>query len=250
MARLYIFKGQSNSRGAAPNADIHPSLASAMTNVKMWNGTAFTNFDVGINQNYPTTDLFHGALPAFLYNEQIRTGETIYALNYAVGGTKLNDDGTSNCWFPSRAGALADKAISTINNALADMWITHGIRTFDIYFIWAQGESDTTNSTDSGAYQTNMSNLITKFQDNLSGTAMVSASKKWIFQMLGTHTSYDATRLGEVNTAFTNLAALDATNRKTYDPTGKLLQADVHHYEASGYKGIGEEMVSNIMTTF
>jgi hypothetical protein len=250
MAKLYIFIGQSNSRGAAPNADIHPSLASAMTNVKMWNGTTFANFDVGVNQNFPTSDTNHGVLPAFLYNEQIRTGETIYALNYAVGGTKLNDDGTANCWFPSRAGALADKAISTINNALADMWITNSVRAFEVYIIWAQGESDTTNSADSGAYQTNMSNLIAKIVANLSGLAMVTATKRWIFQMLGTHTSYDATRLGEVNTAFTNLAALDATNRKTYDPTNKTLQIDLHHYEASGYKAIGEAMVSNIMTTF
>jgi hypothetical protein len=93
-----------------------------------------------------------------------------------------------------------------------------------------------------------MSNFITKILANLSGTAMTSVNKKWIFQLIGTHTTYDATRLGTVNTAMTTLAAADSTNRFTYNPTGKLLQADSHHYEASGYKGIGEEMVTNITT--
>jgi Carbohydrate esterase, sialic acid-specific acetylesterase len=250
MARFYVFIGQSNSRGAAPNADCHPSLSSAMTSVKMWNGSAFANFDVGVNQNYPTSDLFHGALPAFLYNEQIRTGQTIYAMNYAIGGTKLNDDTTSNCWYPSRAGALCDKAIGVMNAALADMWITHSIRSFDVYFIWAQGESDTTLSADSTAYETNLTNLIAKFESNISGTALATSAKCWILQKISTGTDYDVTRMGQVNTAMSNIAAAYPSIRKTYDPTGKLLQADVHHYEASGYKGIGEEMVSNIMTTF
>lgn len=248
MARLYIFLGQSNSRGAAPNADCHPSLSGTMTNVKMWNGSAFASFDVGVNQNYPTTDTNHGVLPAFLYNEQARVNDTIYALNYAVGGTMLNDDTTSNCWYPSRAGALLDKAIGVINSALATMWNTHSERTIHCYIIWAQGESDTTTSTDANAYQTNMSNLITKLLANLSGTAMTYVNKKWIFQKLGTHTSYDATRLATVNTAFDTLATADSSNRFTYDPTGKTLQVDLHHYEASGYKVIGEAMVTNITT--
>ncbi len=246
MARLYIFIGQSNSRGAAPNADIHPSLASTMTSVKMWNGSSFASFDVGVNQNYPTTDNYHGSLPAFLYNEQMRTGETIYALNYAVGGTKLNDDGTSNCWFPSRAGALADKAISTINNALASMWINESVRTFSLFIIWAQGESDTTLSADATAYETNLTSLISKIESNLSGTSMISASKRWIFQKIGTHTSYDVTRMGQVNTAMQNVSLIDTSNRFTYDPTGATLQVDLHHYEASGYKNIGEGMVTII----
>lgn len=248
MARLYIFLGQSNSRGAAPNADCHPSLSSAMSSVKMWDGSAFASFDVGVNQNYPTPDTNHGVLPAFLFNEQARVGETIYALNYGVGGTMLNDDGTSSCWYPSRAGALTDKAIGVINAALATMWNTHSIRTIHCYIIWAQGESDTTTNTDANAYQTNLTNFITKILANLSGTAMSSVNKKWIFQKIGTHTTYDATRLATVNTAMTTLAAADSTNRFTYDPTGKTLQVDSHHYEASGYKNIGEEMVTNITT--
>lgn len=248
MARLYIFLGQSNSRGAAPNADIHPSLASAMTSVKMWNGSAFASFDVGVNQNYPTPDTNHGILPAFLYNEQARVGETIYAINYAVGGTMLNDDTTSNCWYPSRAGALLDKAIGVINSALAAMWNTHGERTIHCYIIWAQGESDTTTNTDANAYEANLRNLINKLVANLSGTALASVNKKWIFQKLGTHTTYDATRLGIVNTSFDTIISEDPTNRFASDPTGKLLQVDGHHYEASGYKSIGEEDVTNLTT--
>lgn len=247
MARLYIFLGQSNSRGAGPNADIHPTLSSAMPNVRMFNGSSFAAFDVGVNQNYPITDSNHGVLPAFLLNEQIRVNQTIYALNYAVGGTKLNDDGTANCWFPSRAGALCDKAISTINAALAEMWITHGIRTFEIIFIWAQGESDTTFVADSGIYHTNMTNLISKFELNLSSTCFAGLSIKWIFQKLGTHTTYDPTRLAQVNSAFDTLVAANPTRMATYDPTGKLLQIDGHHYEASGYRGIGQEMVTDVM---
>lgn len=248
MARLYIFFWQSNSRGAAPNADIHPSLASAMTNVKMWNGSAFANFDVGVNQNYPTTDTNHGVLPAFLYNEQARVGETIYALNYAVGGTKIADDGTSTCWFPSRAGALADKTISTINNAMAYMWNTDGVRSFEIVVISQGGESDSVLTADADALQTNLTNLITKFEANFSGTAFNNSTIRWIFVKLGTHTSYDATNVSTINTAYDTIAASNSNRMFTYDPTGKTLQVDQHHYEASGYKAIGEAIVTDITT--
>jgi hypothetical protein len=247
MARLYIFLGQSNSRGAAPNADIHPSLAGAMPSVRMFNGTAFADFDVGVNQNYPTPDSFHGTLPAFLYNEQIRTGETIYALNYAVGGTMLNDDGTVNCWYPSRTGSLSNKAISTINAALAAMWNTHGVRTFQVIFIWAQGESDTTADADSDAYSTNMSNLITKFEANLTGTCFTGSTIRWIFQKMSTDTSYDTTRRGVINGVFDSLATANPTRMKAYDTTGATLQVDLHHFEATGYKTIGQNTVTTIM---
>ncbi len=247
MARVYIFKGQSNSKGRAPNVDISAPLGAAMPNVQMWQGSSFGSFDVGVNQNFPSTTTNHGVLPAFLYNEQIRTGEIIYAINYAVDGTMLNDDGTSDCWYPSRTGDLLDKAISTINNALAHMWITLGIRQFDFIHIWAQGENDTLAAIDANAYGTNLPNLIAKVEANLSGTALTSSHKRWIFQKISTGTNYDSTRRATVNGVFDTVAAGDTSNKAAYDTTGKELQVDLRHFTAAGYKGIGEEMITNIM---
>lgn len=248
MTNLYIFLGQSNSRGAAPNADCHPSLSGAMTNIKMWNGTAFANFDVGVNQNYPTPDGNHGILPAFLYNEQARLGTTIYALNYAIGATRLADDGAGSDWLSTNSGELCDISKSTINNAIAYMWNTLNIRNINFIFIWAQGEADTTSSTYYNAYQTNLTNFINEQEANLAGTALAASKKYWILTKLGTHTTYDATGVSTINTAMANIAATNSTRIFTYDPVNKTLQVDGHHYEASGYKAIGEEMVTNITT--
>jgi hypothetical protein len=243
MAKFYIFIGQSNSRGAAPNADCHPSLSGEMQNVKIWDGTTFSNFDVGVNQSYPNNDAFHGAAPALVYNEQIRNGGTIYAMMYSIGDSRLaSETGGAEDWFPSNSGESCDKAISTFNNALAYAWNTLGIRSYELIFIWKQGEADTSDDAYANAYETNLTNFVNKINANFSGTALTSATKRWMFIKLGTDTSYNATRLATINTAMNTVASNLGTNYRTLDPTGYTLQVDLHHYEASGYKEMGEDL--------
>lgn len=246
--KIFMFH-QSNCSGA-PNADCHPTLIGPLAGCEMFNGSVFAPLQNGVNQEYPTTTDLHGPLNALMYNLRAYRGYDIYASMYRIGATKLNDDGTTNCWFPPKRGALVDKAKSTFNKAMSVLWNVENIRTIDnFFFIPIGGNSDCNLDADANSFYANYINWIAQMEKIVSGSVYSGSKKRWIIPKLSLNNTADPTRRTTVNQAIDDICALDSDNRQSFDTTPYGLQPipEENHHTAQGQKQIGEYMVNNII---
>lgn len=182
MAKVIIRWGQSNSAPHETTANLQAGYKQAYPNIQTWTGAAFASLDWTQNNNgYPATVGLFSSEYALLSTLQSSWNETIYDIKYAVGGTQLGTYlSTSVNWNANTRGSYYDAAISTVNNALAYMWNTLGIRDYTFYIVQDQGESDTRTTENAGNYQTNITAFINAFRANLSGSALANSKKYFI----------------------------------------------------------------------
>lgn len=182
MAKVIIRMGQSNSFGNTAMASLQAPYQQTYSNIKTWGGSGFTSLNYAVNNNqYPSPANTFGSEFALLSTLQTYFGETIYDIKYAVGGSYLGTAlSPSANWNVNTKGSYFYNAISVINNAVANLWNNVGIRQFDFYIFWDQGESDTHGTTDANNYQANVTALINALRANLSGTALQSSKIVWV----------------------------------------------------------------------
>lgn len=182
MAKVIIRMGQSNSFGNAAMATLQAEYQQTYSTIQTWGGSGFTSLNYAVNNNqHPSPANTFASEFALLSDLQAYFGETIYDIKYAVGGSYLGTSlSPSSNWNTATKGSYYYLAISTINNALAYMWNTLGIRSFDFYIFWDQGESDTHGTTDANNYQTNVTAFINALRANMSGTSLVNSKIIWV----------------------------------------------------------------------
>lgn len=242
MPYVLVFFRQSNSRGAGPNSDLHPTLTGQLAGCNWWTPTSnnFTLLQAGVNQSWPTPDNFSGAQMQIMYGWQAYVQQPIYGVIWSVGGTPLYYDGTDQCWYPNVRGTLHDRIKAQFNNALVYMWNTLQLRTgYKFIFIPQGGESDTVNPTVAGQYYPNSVDEITSLLRNVGGIAFAQAPKYFLIPRLSTNQTYDATNLLTIQQAQDALAALDATARIALNTNSQALQGDGHHFTTGGYRTEG-----------
>lgn len=180
-AKLIIDLGQSNRYGNANNSSLDAAYKQAFSNIQTWTGATFAALDYSVpNNQYPTPTTRGGSEFARCVALQSYFNDVIYRVEYAVGGTKLATDASQSDWNTANKGELYDLAKTEVNKAIAYMWNTLGIRKIDFYIFWDQGEADCKIPANASAYQTNLSDFITGFNNSLGGTAFSSSKKIWV----------------------------------------------------------------------
>jgi hypothetical protein len=248
---LVIRLGQSNSLGNStysPNSGLDASFKQTFSNIKTWTGSAFASLDYSTNNNQiPAYANTAGASEyAILKGLQTLRGTTIYDVKYAKGSTHLGvvTDPTTN-WNVSIRGTYLDGAISCINGAMNYLWNTVGARSFNIFVIWIQGESDANEATgaEAAAYQTNLINLLNRLKAQF-GTNISSCNFYPIIVDINTTTTwpFQSTVL-----AAELYVANNYGNAFRVPVTGFTIGADNLHYTNAGNKALGEYIVNNII---
>ena len=171
-AILYVFAGQSNMRGHvatlagdSAGAKLIPSpyreaYTAAVPWAWQWNATALAPDAAHDIANNAFGDRFvpyragysprtGAAVPwgpevAFVYQRHLATGEPVYFLKYAIGGTMLAAVPGKRSWNAAASGDLSllaglEARIAAARAAL----LAAGRSRVEIHLLWAQGESDT-----------------------------------------------------------------------------------------------------------
>lgn len=218
MAKIVIRWGQSNSAPHETTANLQAGYKQAYPNIQTWTGSAFASLDWTQNNNgLPTTTALFSSEYALLSTLQASWGEKIYDIKYAIGGTQLGTYLNTSNWNVNTKGSYYDALISTLNNALAYMWNTLGIRSFEFYIIQDQGESDTRTIENSASYETNCTDFINALRANLSGTALFGSKKICVINRVNENIQSSGT--GTVITDATNATPIVITTSGAHGAT-------------------------------
>ena len=176
MPVVVIRLGQSNSSGAMNITGLQAEYKQTFSNIKTWTGSAFASLNYAVNNNqFPTGTSQFSSEFTLLKGLQSHYGGTIYDIKYGVSGTALGtaQDAVNN-WNINTRNSYYDSAISEINEALSNMWITLSLRTdYKIFIFWDQGEQDAQNVTNKNNYETNLLALANALMNSF-GTAITN----------------------------------------------------------------------------
>src|SRR3990167_1645260 len=211
MAKFIIRIGQSNMAPHETTANLQAGYKQTYTAIQTWNGSAYASLDWTTNNNgYPQASSLFSGVFSLLSKIQAHWGETIYDIKLARGGTYLGTAiSPSVNWNTATQGSYYDELISTINNALAYAWNTLGIREYDFYIFYCQGESDTRSTTDANNFETNYTNIVNGVRDALAGSVLSDSKKYWI--TLKTNTNIKSSGDGATITGATNASPIKIT---------------------------------------
>jgi hypothetical protein len=187
---LLIDGGQSNSLGDASSStatdldDLPAQYQGTFSYIKFWNGAAFENANSATNNNQ-LVNKNGGFGPNWMAAHRLYelTGETVYVVPYAVGGTSIAQDALgAGDWYPDSEGELYDLWQTEITQAKA--WLLSNGVTYHQAVTWYQGESDV--GADSPLYNANLTYFIKSMRTFLGGSNV-----PWI--EVACQTSYNAT---------------------------------------------------------
>jgi len=147
-----VIVGQSNAEGRGDSAE-SPSAP----NGRFWDGSALV----------PLADPVGGALtgsmwPSFSNEWFSRTGRMSAFVEAAHGGTALLPDQAGSNWSPS--GTLRGDAVSAALSAISAVSQSGDFSLGNVYFIWAQGETDAENAVAEADYEAALEALAAYFK--------------------------------------------------------------------------------------
>jgi len=230
---LSVVAGQSNAVGwtSSPITGLPAALQLEQTDIKIWDGTTFSNLHAGVN-NQGASNLYHGAEMTLMRTLVDARGGTGYLVKYAVGGTNLHTD-----WnVPD--GYRYGKLIETVEGAIYDMGDTNGIRMNLSELLWYQGENDSVTLEAGQAYLQNEIDLFNAIRNEFgAGISFLNIQIVWNSSNAG----YDAVRQAKANHA-----ALDAnvhlvtewTEKTTGDHISSQESQDVGYWAAQKALGV------------
>lgn len=248
MAKVVIHLGHSQSSGFQAMANLQVAYQNTYASIKAWNGTSFASLNYAVNNNqYPTLNNTFCSEFAQLTTLQTAWGEDVYFIHHAIGGSKVADDAGATTWYSTSLGEYYNQASSTINKALANMWKTLSIRSFEIYLIIYHGENDGAIQSDSLAFTTNMNNLISALITNCGGTGMTNTIK---FIGIGQNNmNQGATYRANVLACYPSIVSnfSGTYNINSFDTSGYPM-SDGTHYTAAGYQSYGNDIANYIIS--
>lgn len=158
-ADVIIIAGQSNAVGRADNTNLpaylqgnQPSYIFNPSGFQVLNSNTHNN-----NQFNNKTDDFGSEMElAYQYNQM--TGDSLYIIKYAVGGTRLYPDAGMD-WSVSSTNEYYDSLLVYIDSALT--WIRdEGKNPIIKAIVWHQGESDMNDGTYANGYEEQFTSLV------------------------------------------------------------------------------------------
>lgn len=244
-ADLFVVAGQSNAQ-----VNVNTTLANVPAyivsdaGVQSWDhDTAqFVTYGAGTNSLQPTNQINAGGGVAgnwgpeaeFSYRmRQATPSRNIYLVKYAIGSTKLFNDG-GPCWDPA-AGSYFSFVETTIAAAKAAL-IAQGFAPKVRLIIWMQGEADEGNSTMDAAYLTNLTALVaamrTRWGDGATKLIIGRIIPAWAGSFTGVRSAQ--VTIGNSNPGFNYWLNCDgfSQNGAHYDATGtpQFGRDNFYHY--------------------
>jgi len=193
---VIIMSGQSNMEGWTRSkylstnygeADL-ATFSSGYENVGISYKGAYTNYssdadfvNVKLGQGLGE-DFFGPEIGIAKKYSSLKKNKKLYLIKYAAGGTSLSSD-----W--KLDGSLYSQGIDYILKSLSSLILT-GLTPRIISFLWAQGEADALNESDSKAYKANEKSFIESVRNSLKDyyvsslpfiDAGVSSSPVWTY---------------------------------------------------------------------
>lgn len=233
-SKLFVFAGQSNMDGVT--GSVPAALVAAMPNVKVWNGTAFVDYQANVSSNLFGDGTGWGPEAQFLLRyAQANPAETIYAVKYAIRGTRLAAD-TGLDWSPSSVSEYWDTLVSGVTAAKAAMPAAGGAPVVPAVF-WMQGENDAQVQTYAAAYNSNLTALIASARSRIgsASTAFILGRihntrllADYPYKAIVRRAQYDVTK---------SLAGVSVVNTDDFE-----IGSDGLHYTANGLVSLGEAM--------
>jgi len=230
-----IILGQSNARGSAPNADIGAGLSGPFSLCRIWNGTDFVSLDLSTNRAVSGEHGFEMALGKAFQD----AGQECYIFKDALGGSVLDNDvenSNTKGWLPF-VGNRNSRVFNTgfpLANAVSAAQATG--RVFVPVFVWCQGEADSNDTDNPGAYlfyERNLTELVGQVRAFLGVTA-----KTVVVRTSNSITAPAYSRLSEVRAAQDNVVGV-ADGAVIVSGDGLALQADNLHYTSGSYATLG-----------
>lgn len=235
-------RGQSNCAGKAGGIGDSPPpsyFVPINSKVKIWStlSQTFEVLSAGVNSNQPTTNSTnageYGVETNLSYKLYNLLKSNIYVIKYGTDGTAISSwDFTLQSYNSynqiGAANLQKEYALDKLNNKTAK----------ELCSIWIQGESDATNTTDAGNYQTNL-------------TAFINASRAYnknnipfIMVMPSDAVSWWPYR-STVVTAMNNIAAT-LPNCYVVNTNGLSL-LDGRHYNSAGVENIAQQIYAILL---
>jgi len=237
-AQVFIIAGQSNANGARDAVTgILPITDNKLKSCKVWNGTSFESLSaVATNNNqYPVyaRNGYYSFNIQLLKNIYDSTQQNIYLIQFAIGGTKLYNDG--RCWSSEAINSLYDSLMLNATSALAAISSVEDSYTARFYFY--QGELDATNVTYANEYETNISKFIDSVRINLGLPNM----NTYIMRIHNDMSSVSYPGLSTVRAAQANVCAAK-TNCTMITVDDCELSVDGAHLTTAGYTTLANRL--------
>jgi hypothetical protein len=235
---LASIEGQSNASGREDKLVLPTRFSGVLSWIKFWNtntmedsNTATDNnqyFDTQANSEYGI-EYYLGELLNLRYRK------TIYFFKVAQGGSYLANNSPS--WSRNPAGNVYSQFITDIT-ALKEWELANGYTITKIRFIWIQGEADSLVEAYANAYQASFSAWLTGSAGSVFdrfNSLFYITPKLYDCLLSANQTDPDLIYKATVNTAKTNVQALDTTNRRLINTDDAGVSAvDLVHYNDAG----------------
>jgi hypothetical protein len=250
--KVFLMGGQSNMAGVGgyPGEPSYPAdlpcpppYNQIQTGVKFWNygpnsangagvhspgvGTGWVNLQPGFGY----TNQEYGPELSFGYSlHEMYPDDEIYLVKLGVSGATLAIN-----WNPNGTGASYNLFKSRVNTAMNNL-IAAGKSPEIAGMVWMQGETDATNHAYALAYETNLTNLITKVRSDFAAPEM-----EFVMGRITTHFG-SPTDNALVRSAQDDIPSQIA-NTDTFT-TDDLQLAYVGHYGTQGQIDLGNRFAS------
>jgi hypothetical protein len=240
---LWVMFGQSNTDGRAPKTSAPSWLVALNYKIEwyqVWNRITkkFQAYELGVNTGSDTNDDTKFSFDIFLAKKHYDTyGKTIYCIKHTNGGTPISEKGAASVTarfqpktelITNGDRKMADEFIVKVNEAYTYL-NAYDIKVQLLFTAFIQGESDADNALRLADYPNNLANLIYF----IKGVFAAPDLPILISQIIDRNSSYT-----QVNTAFTNAAALDNTIHVRSTSGHQTNIGDGLHYDAAALEYI------------
>lgn len=222
--------GQSNSVGSEAVANLQAEYNGYRGDIKIWDGTSY-NIINSVNNNVCNPSVggaTFGIQYSLAYKFTANSGRKLFLDQYHIGGTSLAITGVDD-WNTSSVGEYFD--LSKAQFDLADI-DKIGYNVNYVAEIWNQHENDCKVESYANAYETNLTNYITKRR-------LTYPDLKFVIVLvhtdlpIGTNPYKATVKAAQLSVA----AAMD--NVITINQDGCSSQVDDVHRDAAGYEELG-----------
>lgn len=224
-----IIAGQSNAVSRNDETDGIPADLPSngfIANAKYWDGDSFENFTLNMNiqgDNLGGYGIEYRIAKSILDSNKAKK---VNILKYALGGSRIGENGDWNISNGSLTTAIKNEA-------------SQSGKTYN-YFIWIQGENDSTTSSLANAYETNLTGFINHIEANIN-------LDKFIIVKLADFPAYPSGA-----TPFLNIvqqAQTDVSNdmpRQMVIPPNPSTYMDQIHYDSDGINALAIKIYNEV----
>lgn len=240
---LFIFAGESNSGGYAPNTDATAPELASRSEVQILNTTTllFQNLDIGTTNN-----MDHAGIGSTTHGIELELANAVAAGRFSQSTIRIvqTGQGGSNIqdWLVGSPTGFWTKWLARVNAAKA-IYTSNGW-TMAPYVFYSQGINDFAGNntfggagatTDPATWKTRTIAHLAKMRTELGATTLIVFTK-----FKSTYATFNA-KIDEIVAADPYCRAIEAAD------DGTIWQADGAHYSYTGYKNVAQLFIDEVL---